>query len=127
MDTEVGSRPSATTLDVEDLVAMAWSGKIRVPHFQRDFRWGWEDVRRLFDSIVKGYPIGSLLLWTRSSPKQELNLGALRIKAAATSEAYWVVDGQQRLTSLANALHKDGQSDPRFALAYNLKELEFRP
>ncbi len=116
------SLPSATTMDVESLVDMAWRGKIRVPRFQRDFRWSWEDVRRLFDSIIRGYPIGSLLLWVREAPRQTLQLGALSIKAPESTDALWVVDGQQRITSLANALHPDGQADSRFALAYDLRE-----
>lgn len=119
------SRPSATTFDIEALVSMAWSGRLRVPHFQRDFRWSSDDVRRLFDSIVKGYPVGSLLLWTRRAPAQRLQLGALTIEAPESSEALWVVDGQQRLTSIANALHPDGQSNPQFALSYDLKQEEF--
>lgn len=122
MATTLESGPTATTLDVEALVNMAWAGKIRVPHFQRDFRWGWEDVRRLFDSIEKGYPIGSLLLWQREAPAQTLQLGALQIRAPKTDNALWVVDGQQRLTSLANALHNDGAAKAEFALAYDLRQ-----
>lgn len=53
------TQPSATTYDMVDLVAEAWRGRVRVPHFQRDFRWGRKDVIRLFDSIVRGFPIGS--------------------------------------------------------------------
>lgn len=125
MATTLDSRPSATTFDVEELVTMAWDGRIRVPHFQRDFRWGLDDVRKLFDSIVKGYPIGSLLLWTRRAPAQTLRLGALTIEAAESADALWVVDGQQRLTSIANALHLEGQRDPRFALSYDLRTGDF--
>jgi hypothetical protein len=121
----LGSLPSAITMDVESLVGMAWSGKIRVPRFQRDFWWGWEDVRRLFDSIARGYPIGSLLLWVREADPQALLLGSLSIDAPASTDALWVVDGQQRITSLANALHPEGQADPRFALAYDLRGSEF--
>ncbi|GAA3833723.1 hypothetical protein GCM10022226_63860 [Sphaerisporangium flaviroseum] len=47
MSNGLDTRPSATTYDVERLVSMAWQGKVRVPHFQRDFRWGREDVIRL--------------------------------------------------------------------------------
>ncbi|GAA1989927.1 DUF262 domain-containing protein [Amycolatopsis minnesotensis] len=116
---------STTTMDVESLVGMAWNGQIRVPSFQRDFRWHWEDVRRLFDSIVRGYPVGSLLLWVRKADEQRLRLGTLDIDAPASTEALWVVDGQQRITSLANALHPDGQQDQRFALAYDLRDEQF--
>ncbi|WP_237774087.1 DUF262 domain-containing protein [Actinosynnema sp. ALI-1.44] len=115
---------STTTIDVESLVSMAWRGSIRVPNFQRDFRWNWEDVRRLFDSIVRGYPVGSLLLWVRKAGAQKVRLGGLDIEAAE-GDALWVVDGQQRITSLANALHPDGARDQRFALAYDLRAQEF--
>jgi len=125
MPTTIDSRPSAITYDVEALVKMAWDGKIRIPHFQRDFRWGWEDVRKLFDSIAKGYPIGSLLLWTRPAEAETIQLGALRINAPALSDAFWVVDGQQRLTSLANTLHPDGHLQAKFSLAYDLRAEDF--
>jgi hypothetical protein len=113
--------------DVETLVTMAWQGEVRVPHFQRDFRWQRRDVIRLFDSIVRGYPVGSLLLWRRPAPAQSLRLGALRIEAPASDRALWVVDGQQRITSLANALHPQGTTDDRFNLAYDLAAGQFVP
>ena len=125
MDMPLDARTGAITRDVETLVRMAWAGKIRVPRFQRDFRWGWEDVKRLFDSILRGYPIGSLLLWERGAPKQELRLGELVIDAEADSNALWVVDGQQRITSLANALHPAPKTRDEFALSYNLENGEF--
>jgi len=52
-------------------------------------------VSRLFDSIVKGYPIGNLLLWTRPAPKAEVQLGALCIQARGFQDGLWVVDRQQ--------------------------------
>jgi hypothetical protein len=125
MNARLDDRPTATTFDVESLVTRVWTGQIRVPHFQRDFRWSREDVRRLFDSIVKGYPVGSLLLWEREAPEQRLHLGALHIEAPEMAGALWVVDGQQRITSLANALHESGQSDPRFALSYDVVRRDF--
>ncbi|MEV0590129.1 DUF262 domain-containing protein [Nonomuraea cavernae] len=127
MMTGLDTRPSAATYELEKLVGMAWRGQIRVPHFQRDFRWNRADVVRLFDSIVKGYPVGSLLLWVRSAPPKRIRLGALQIEAPRMDQALWVVDGQQRITSLANALHEDAAHEPRFALAYDLRENERMP
>ncbi|MGH3827230.1 MAG: DUF262 domain-containing protein, partial [Pseudonocardiaceae bacterium] len=121
MSSAAETRPGATTFELEDLVKLAWSGHIRVPHFQRDFRWTRQDVIRLFDSVVKRYPVGSLLLWRRPAPAQRLTLGALRIEAPRVDQALWVVDGQQRVTSLANALHPDGAQDSRFNLGYDLR------
>jgi Protein of unknown function DUF262 len=127
MSAGLDTKPKATTLELEELTTLAWAGAIRVPHFQRPLRWQRGDVIRLFDSIVRGYPVGSFLLWRRPAPAENLQLGALRIAAPAVSNALWVVDGQQRIISLANALHPDGLSDPRFALAYDLKMEQFVP
>ncbi|MFE0089518.1 DUF262 domain-containing protein [Streptomyces sp. NPDC058991] len=121
------TQPSATTLDLEELVESAWNGYVRVPHFQRDFRWNRVDVARLFDSIVKGYPVGSLLLWVRPAPKGTIILGQLEIDAPQSDSAFWVVDGQQRVTSLANALHPKSARDSRFSLAYDLRTSQFTP
>jgi len=121
-----GSRiTNAETLSIEDLVGEVLSGYIRIPDFQRSFRWQWEDVKRLLDSIVRGYPIGSLLLWARPAKEEELTIGALKIKAPKRDEARWVVDGQQRLISLANALNDEGSNDPRFGIAYDLSDQTF--
>jgi hypothetical protein len=121
------TRPTATTLDVERLTRWAWEGRIRIPHFQRPLRWQRDDVIKLFDSIVRGYPVGSLLLWHRPAPAETLQLGALRISARKMPEALWVVDGQQRIISLANVLHPVGQSDERFRIAYDLRKKIFVP
>jgi len=111
------SQPTAKTFSVVDLVAAALAGRLRIPEFQRPLRWQWKDVSRLFDSIVKGYPIGNLLLWTRPAPAGEVRLGALCIQAQEFQDGFWVVDGQQRLTSVANALSDAGAQDERFGLA----------
>ncbi|MEU0677814.1 DUF262 domain-containing protein [Streptomyces sp. NPDC006172] len=119
------TQPSATTYELGDLVAQAWNGRIHVPHFQRDFRWGTTDVLRLFDSIVKGYPIGNLLLWVRKTPARSFTLGQLKIDAPASPDAFWVVDGQQRITSLANALSPEGHLHEPFSVYYDLREKRF--
>ena len=78
MNAGLDTRPTATTLDVEQLAKWAWEGRIRIPHFQRPLRWQRDDFIKLFDSIVRGYPVGSLLLWHRSARAETLQLGALR-------------------------------------------------
>jgi Protein of unknown function DUF262 len=124
MATDTISQPNAKTFTPEEIVAEVTAGRVRVPQFQRKFRWRWEDVKRLFDSIVKGYPIGNLLLWERAASKDLVRIGALSIDAPAGT-ALWVVDGQQRVTSLANALTEEGSQDPTFALAFDLEIEEF--
>jgi hypothetical protein len=78
----------------------------------------------LFDSVLNGYPVGSLLLWEKQGPAEEVTLGPLRIDAPATT-AYYVVDGQQRITALAAALTKGGETDQRFAVGFDLESNKF--
>lgn len=127
MTMSVDTRTGARTLTLDELVKFAWEGRIRVPHFQRDFKWTRADVIQLMDSILRGYPVGSLLLWERSAPKERLTVGSLSIDGPAIPNALWVVDGQQRVTSLANVLHPDGRHDSRFALGYDLRERRIVP
>lgn len=120
----------ADTLEVEDLVESVRAGRIRIPAFQRGLRWTHGDVERLFESIHLGYPIGNLLMWERSADAGEFKLGAMSIRAPENQSAWFVVDGQQRLTSLANALSREGLDDPRFQLSFDLvreKFVRYRP
>ncbi|WP_431812996.1 DUF262 domain-containing protein [Kocuria sp. cx-455] len=110
---------------VEDLVPRVLSGKIRIPTFQRGLRWTERDVLRLFESIAKGYPIGNLLLWNKAAPAQTVHLGALTMHADPEQSAWYVVDGQQRITALANGLTENGHSDPRFRIFYDVNTETF--
>lgn len=121
MTTTIDTRSGARTITLDDLVKLSWSGHIRVPHFQRDFKWTRADVMALMDSIHRRYPVGNLLLWDRAARAERITIGALTIDAPELDHALWVVDGQQRVTSLANVLHPDGRADPRFALGYDLR------
>jgi hypothetical protein len=104
IEKKLAIRPEAGTLTVERLVGRVMSGQVRIPIFQRPLRWGVSQVVALFDSIYKGYPIGSLLLQKRAAIAEELSIGPLHINALDVPVAYWVVDGQQRLISLAAGL-----------------------
>ena len=83
---------------------MVAGGKIRIPKFQRPPRWDRNNRLELFDSIYRGYPIGTLLFWRRAAPEETISLGSLRIDAPDLHDALWVVDGQQRLRTLASTL-----------------------
>jgi hypothetical protein len=109
-----------------DLVQLARQGRIRIPRFQRSFRWEREDVTRLFDSIYRGYPIGNLLMWQRPAQQAPIEIGPLSIDAPEVADALWVVDGQQRTTSLVGALAApDDAVDPRFRIFFDLRAQRF--
>lgn len=86
-----------------DLVAEVTGGQLRIPPFQRSFKWESVDVVALFDSIFRGFPVGNLLFWRRPAPAADVRIGPLLIHAPDVPLANWVVDGQQRITSLVGA------------------------
>lgn len=130
---EAASSSSATksrneNYKIQELASLVKSGEIRVPEFQRSFRWNANDVLALFDSILRGYPFGSLLLWKRPAPVAKLVVGAIRVDAPQIPAALWVVDGQQRIVSLVNSVDPEAsRSDERFRLAYSLEKHRFVP
>ena len=111
---------------IQRIVSMASAGQIRIPQFQRNYRWTRQDVLALFDSIYKGYPVGSLLFWQRPSHPEKIRLGLLDINAPEQAEAYFVVDGQQRITALTNALSEEVyEKSDQFRIAYSLTKKNF--
>lgn len=124
--THLPNEPSARTYTLASLVALVREGRIRVPHFQRGLRWGTDDAVALIDSVLRGYPIGSLLLWKRSAPAEDFQLGNVTMHAPALEEALYVVDGQQRVTTFLNAFDPKAGSEGSFALVYDLKDRPFR-
>ncbi len=96
-----------------------------MPRFQRTFRWDQRDVDKLFDSIWQGFPVGSLLLWDRPAPEDQVTFGSLSVPAAKMDHALWIVDGQQRLTTLVATLTRHPDPESPFELYFDLAEGEF--
>lgn len=95
-------------MSVEDLVATVLAGIARIPVFQRHLNWESKDVLALFDSIYRGFPIGSLLLREGGAEAAEVRVGPIKTIGTERDDALWVVDGQQRLTALAVGLGRPG-------------------
>lgn len=94
-------------LHLRDLLKWVRQGRVRVPNFQRDFTWDRGRMLHLFDSIRKQYPIGTLLFWESSTPRPMLsNLGPLKLPEFLGGKLL-ILDGQQRLTTLAGVLLLD--------------------
>jgi hypothetical protein len=125
----LANRPRAEAASVEDLLVDIRRGAVRIPRFQRPFSWKRDDVKRLLDSVWRGYPVGSLLLWERPARADRLQVGPLSIDAPEHAQASWVVDGQQRLTALAGSLLHPGTLDAGvvddFAWFFDLEREEF--
>lgn len=88
---------------IGDLLADVRNGKIGLPDLQRPFVWKDNKARDLLDSMMKGYPIGYVMLW--QSPEDYESAGHIggNDKIFHAPEAL-VIDGQQRLTVLLAAI-----------------------
>ena len=117
---------------VQSLTAKIENREIVLPEFQREFTWKRSQSRDLIDSLLKGYPIGSLLLWKTKDVPALKNMPDFE----PDGRVEVLLDGQQRLTALY-MLAKDGappyystdevtgSTDPR-SLYYNLDTCDLR-
>lgn len=97
-------KPSFTTFHalLEDIKR----GAIKIPQFQREFVWECARSAKLFDSILKGYPLGTFILWkTKERLRSVRDIGGIELPPAPENDyVFQVLDGQQRITSLFAAL-----------------------
>jgi len=70
-------------------------GTIGLPDIQRSFVWKNTDVRNLFDSMYRGYPVGYLLFWEGDNGRRKVGTDSKQEEPTQL-----IIDGQQRLTSL---------------------------
>lgn len=106
------------TYELPKLLKQIRNRTFTIPQFQRPFTWRESQVKLLIDSIARNYPVGSVLLMAKTP---ELSLQSRSIEAVIRDgyppdsildrdttdnsdtalEVYYILDGQQRLTSIA--------------------------
>jgi len=84
-------------MKISQIISGLQNNQLFVPVFQREYVWKRENVKSLFDSLIKDYPFGTMLTWdTNKPPKMKgpvdyhPNMGSVKL----------ILDGQQRITSL---------------------------
>lgn len=102
--TQIRIKPE--TYQYPDLIAKIEQGLIKIPAFQREFVWPMDKTLFLLDSISRRYPIGTFLFWQSSDFINALrNIGNLDLADPPSGfPVQYVLDGQQRITSLYAAL-----------------------
>lgn len=95
-------QPKPDSKKYSDLINEIQKGIIKIPKFQRDFVWSIDKTAKLLDSILKGYPIGTFILWQTNERINDIkNVGNLEIPDTPDgTKVQYVLDGQQRITSL---------------------------
>jgi hypothetical protein len=109
-----------TIFEVVENIYNIYNEKYVIPAFQRQYCWSMEQIEKLWDSILLGYPISTFLFWhiddnnitsdtkfctflknvtfdnRKKSDSPNYDLSIINVKKTDTA----VLDGQQRLTSL---------------------------
>lgn len=102
------------TITIRQLLQRITDGEIRIPAFQREFVWEPDRVQFLMDSIFKGYPIGTVLFWrTKEKLSYDRDLGPFTLPDPKKEYPIdYVLDGQQRLTSIFSTFQNDLKKNP---------------
>ena len=120
--------PSPSVDRIDELARRILEGDILLPKFQRAFVWDKGQILKMLDSIRRGYPVGSVLLWqSRKELKSESHIADLEIKIPKPDyPVNYLLDGQQRLSSVCGALYWSG-TDPNSSwnIAYDLRKESF--
>lgn len=121
--------PEPVITRLQTLVKSIKDGEIKLPNFQRPFVWQKMDILNLLDSIYRGYPIGSILLWqtTEKLSSERSIMEAVDFSEATESyQSEYLLDGQQRLTSVCGVLYWDGKSKTnKWNVYFDLDKEEF--
>jgi hypothetical protein len=88
---------------VRELVDMVKRGELRLPEMQRKYVWSASRVRDLLDSLYRGYPSGTILVWETDQNPPTRDLAVSQTTNIFTTQKM-LLDGQQRLTSLCAVL-----------------------
>ena len=100
---------------IDDLVKGIRTGRIGLPDLQRPFVWHDNTVRDLFDSMMKGYPIGYVMIWESPADYESKKSTIGSNEKIYTEPKELVIDGQQRLTALVAAMYGVKVKDKNFA------------
>ena len=105
---------AVTTIAIRQLLQKVSDGEIRIPAFQREFVWHPDMVQYLMDSIYKGYPIGTILLWrTKEKLQYDRDLGPFTLPEPKKDYPIdYVLDGQQRITSIFSTFQSELKKNP---------------
>lgn len=104
------------------LIESIKNGNIALPDIQRPFVWKSAKVRDLFDSMYRGYPVGTLLFWETGAEIGTRTIGGGEQDKVAK---LLIVDGQQRLTSLYAVISGHSVLSQRFK--HENIRIAFRP
>ncbi len=116
----------AGEMKIAELIADIKQGEMILPEFQRGYVWTRDQVRSYLNSLYRGYPTGSFLIWKTPTPPRVRG----GVVGEDTKSFRLILDGQQRLTTIFALM--EGVPPPfyegdklSFPLYFNLVKEEF--
>ena len=104
---EEAIRVKPDKMQFDELMLKIRNGQIRIPDFQREFVWERSQIIRLLDSVYHHFPVGSFLFWQTDDEIQSYRrIGEIELRHDQGKSVQYVLDGQQRLTSLFACLEQ---------------------
>lgn len=96
--------------ELSEYLKWTQSGKIQLPDFQRGYKWEDERIRQLLVTILRGHPLGVVMLLKTGNDQIRFKprpIEGTNVADGTLAESL-LLDGQQRLTSLTQALTGNG-------------------
>ncbi len=112
---------------VQQILDLVDSGDIALPEFQRGYVWNREQVRGLFSSLYRGYPIGAFMTWNTKADGAAARGGPVAVDGTVKL----LLDGQQRVTTLYGVMRGkapkffEGSSSTFSGLHFDLEDQSF--
>jgi hypothetical protein len=93
---------------LRDLLKSVAAGKIQLPDFQREWKWDDERIKALISTVTLDYPLGVVMTLETGGVTQfrARTLAGVKVDPGSRPDLL-LLDGQQRLTSLVQALYSD--------------------
>lgn len=102
------------TATIASLMEQVSQGALRLPEIQRAYVWKPAQVAGLVDSLYRRYPSGSILLWETTETVTEKDMATDTDDAPVfVTRPLYLLDGQQRVTSLLSAVEYRACADRR--------------
>jgi len=98
-------------MQIKQLIDDYSRGRIVIPEFQREYVWKKNRAPKLIDSLYRGFPISSLLLWSTTEEARARRRDPRPVRGNLLN---WLVDGQQRVITLARTMSGDEGIDVVF-------------
>ena len=99
----MGTPVKIRKLRIDELLWFIDSKNVAIPGFQRGYVWRVAQIKSLFDSLIKNYPVGSFIIWKTKKNIEARTLNGEKLP----KEKYLILDGQQRMATLFYLCNQD--------------------